>query len=466
MNKTGQPKVTAAPDMEIRALKGQLKGLGLFLSLEKRVRHAQTLAELAFIITNETIELFQYRQAVLWRVVNAKKVKVHGVSGANTPEANAPYIQWLNSMLGEQLRQNAPDKARVVTEADIATTHKNGWRQWSVGNGLWLPLTTADGNFSSGLWLVREEKWRVQELALLTQLADAYAHAWRGFEGGGGIFSRARKRYKKWLLTLIIPGIIALLALLPVHISVLAPAQITAINPLVTSPPMEGVIEKFYITPNTPVKKGDPLFSLETTSITNRLQLAQKVLEIAQVEYRQTRQRAFIDSSKKADLQQLKAHIQEKETELAYLSALLEKTTVRAVDDGVAVFGDANDWLGRPVAVGEKVLTITNPEDSEVTMQLPVADAINLQKGAEVLLFLNISPAQPLKATLYHSDYEAQVSSEGILAFRLKASFAQERVGNRRIGLRGVAKIYGQQVALYYYLLRKPLAALRQMGGW
>jgi hypothetical protein len=52
-----------------------------------------------------------------------------------------------------------------------------------------------------------------------------------------------------------------------------------------------------------------------------------------------------------------------------------------------------------------------------------------------------------------------------VLGYRLKASFAD---GTRipRIGLRGTAKIYGEQVSLFYYLMRRPLAALRQLIGF
>ncbi len=101
---------------------------------------------------------------------------------------------------------------------------------------------------------------------------------------------------------------------------------------------------------------------------------------------------------------------------------------------------------------------------------LPVSDAVNLDTGAEVRIFLNIRPDSPLSASLRQASYEAQITSEGILAFRLKASLnnpvrLSSPKSSYRIGLRGTAKIYGKEVTLFYYLMRRPLTALRQRVG-
>ena len=42
----------------------------------------------------------------------------------------------------------------------------------------------------------------------------------------------------------------------------------------------------------------------------------------------------------------------------------------------------------------------------------------------------------------------------------------QEQQQSLRIGLRGTAKIYGERVLLGYYLLRRPLATVREWTGW
>jgi len=53
----------------------------------------------------------------------------------------------------------------------------------------------------------------------------------------------------------------------------------------------------------------------------------------------------------------------------------------------------------------------------------------------------------------------------GVLSYRLKASFGDGQPPPR-IGLKGTAKVYGQRVSLFYFLMRRPLAAVRQVVGF
>ena len=138
-----------------------------------------------------------------------------------------------------------------------------------------------------------------------------------------------------------------------------------------------------------------------------------------------------------------------------------------AARDGVAVFGDANDWLGKPVVTGERIMLLADPARPGVLIHLPVADAVALEPGAPVRLFLSAHPLSPLSAELLETSYQALLSPEGVASYRLRAGFVPgEDLSAARIGLRGTAKIVASRVALGYYLLRRPLARLREWSGW
>ena len=117
------------------------------------------------------------------------------------------------------------------------------------------------------------------------------------------------------------------------------------------------------------------------------------------------------------------------------------------------------------MTIGERLLEIADPNEAELEIWLPVADAITLKPGAEVEFFLNVSPGAPLRAKLRQASYEATVSPAQLLGYRLKATL-DDPAHTPRIGLRGTAKIYGESVTLFYYLARRPLAAARQFLGW
>ncbi|MEN0106491.1 MAG: hypothetical protein AAGC84_08705, partial [Pseudomonas sp.] len=122
-------------------------------------------------------------------------------------------------------------------------------------------------------------------------------------------------------------------------------------------------------------------------------------------------------------------------------------------------------WLGKPVATGERIMQVADPALPAKRIQLPVADAIVLEPGAQITLFLTAYPLQPLHGELLEYSYQARPSDEGVASYRLLAS-VDDTAENARLGLHGTAKLYGPRVLLGYYVLRRPLASLRAWSGW
>lgn len=226
---------------------------------------------------------------------------------------------------------------------------------------------------------------------------------------------------------------------------------------------MDGVIKTIHVQPDEKVKDGDLLLSMEDTGIRNEYKVAVKALEVVRAEYTKAVQKSFLDMESRAQISRLKAEVDMKEAEAQYADEILQLSKVVANKGGIAVYSDMEDWIGKPVIVGQKVMTIADPQKIEAEILLQVADAINLEPGAEIKIFLNIEPDKPLHAVLKQADYEAHITAAGELAFRLRATLTQDN--NPRIGLRGTAKLYGKKVSLFYYLLRRPLTVVRIAVG-
>jgi hypothetical protein len=260
-------------------------------------------------------------------------------------------------------------------------------------------------------------------------------------------------------------GALALLAVFPVRQSALVPATLVAQSPAIVRAPIDGVVERFEVQPNAMVRQGDVLLTLDITKLDSRLKVVQRSLEVSQAELRQAEQKAVFDEASRATLAILKSRVQQQQAEVDYVRGLIERSQVRSPRDGMAVFDNVNDWLGRPVTVGEKILTLAAPKEMELEMWLPVSDAMLFPDQAQVRLFLNARPYAPVDATLRYSSYEAQMTPEGHFAYRLVATL-QETPESLRIGLKGSAKVYGDYSPLFMYLLRKPIVAVRQYLGW
>lgn len=153
-----------------------------------------------------------------------------------------------------------------------------------------------------------------------------------------------------------------------------------------------------------------------------------------------------------------------REAEVEYAADLLDRIHIKSTSNGIAIFDDPNEWIGKPVVVGEKILQIADPKKVELQLWLPIDDAINLDPGSRVRVFFNVDPLHPHEAELKYASYEAQLTPDNTLAYRLKAEFVED-VSDIRIGLKGTAKVYGERVSLFYFLMRKPLSAVRRFLG-
>ena len=154
----------------------------------------------------------------------------------------------------------------------------------------------------------------------------------------------------------------------------------------------------------------------------------------------------------------------EKSAEVNYNQELLHRVEVKADKDGIAIFSNPFEWVGKPVQMGEKILLIADPQKIELNIMLPIDEAISLKNGSDVKLFLNIDPINPLEASLTWASYEAKQTPNNIMSYQVKADFKNPN-DIPRIGLKGTAKIFGDDTTLFYYVFRRPISSFRRFFG-
>ncbi|WP_205884539.1 MULTISPECIES: efflux RND transporter periplasmic adaptor subunit [Pseudomonas] len=436
--------------------------MALLLQLERRARAEADLSGLGFLMVNDSRQLFDYHEALLWQVGGPG---VTHCSGLSQVEANAPFVQWLGRLCEYWQGQAQATELRVLSCTDAPPESREAWPDYLATQLIWLPLRRRDGEWLGALLLSREGAPGNAERALLQLLQDAYSHAWASLtqHSQPALLQRLRRRPKR---AVMIGAAVALaLALLPVHQSVLAPAEIVAREPAVLRAPLQAVVERILVQPNQTVRQGEALVQLDRRELDSRLENARQGLAAAEAQLRQARQQALFDERAKAQLAELQTRRDQARADVAYLEGNLQRTRILAPRDGVAIFDDPSDWIGRPVSLGERIMQVADPRDTRLEVLLPVADAIALAPGAQVRLFLNSQPGSPLQATLQRHGYRASPSSDGTMAYRLQAAFSEDDP-RLRVGLKGTAKLYGERTLLFNYLLRRPLAAARVYLGW
>jgi Barrel-sandwich domain of CusB or HlyD membrane-fusion len=439
-----------------------VKRLATLLRLARRARHAGDLNELAFTLVNESFQLAEYRQSALW----LRQGGIRALSGVSAPEQNAPFVHWLSGLVASMSSVSSNDEmTRIITAGDVPQDLRGSWAEWLPAEVLWVPLS----NTQTGVLLMaRDAHWQPDEIALLSEWTDMWAHEWRArvnaqlrrglFGGWAGLKNLRNARWIRYAL----PAVVILC--IPVRLTVLAPGELVPARPSVIRAPFDGVVGQVLVQPNQRVSENQPLFTLDQSTLQARLGVAQQALITAEAAYRQQAQIAVFDAKGKARLAELQGAIAERQAEASYLKQQLERSTITASRDGIVMFDDPSQLTGRPVVTGERIATVADEHDVEVEAWLAPGDLIELPSRPHVTLYLNTSPLSPVSATLRYVLYEATESPDGSFAYRMRATVNKDQALHR-VGLRGTAKVSGKHVPLVYWLLRRPLATARELIG-
>lgn len=443
----------------------RLQSLAFLIELEKRIRDCNDKSSLSFLLVNETHSLTSYRQGILWQPDNKLNDQVVAVSGLSLPDPTAPYTTWVRGLAKQvyDSLENLTAVQRISPELIDEKTRRE-WRVWWPSNAIWVPITAPGRKINAALILCKDEEWSEGEIALLSYLSNAASHAWLALENSktprlGAKFSKLNSK-KRWVISLLI----LVVSLIPVHQTTLAPAEIIPKNPTMIRAGMDGVIDTMEVEPNQAIATGQTLVRLDPSQVNNQLEIARKALDVADAEYRQAAQTGVFDNRANANLAILKGRAEQHVAEVNYLESLQDRVTIVAPHAGIAVYTDPSDWEGRPVSIGERIMLLADPQMTEIEIQLPVADMIELTEGARVRLFLNTDPHRPIEAKVRFANYQASLTPENTLAYRVVAEFNTDN--QHRIGLKGTAKLYGDRTVLFMYLMRRPLTSLRQMTGF
>ena len=163
----------------------------------------------------------------------------------------------------------------------------------------------------------------------------------------------------------------------------------------------------------------------------------------------------------------VRSQLEEKSAEAAYLKSLNERGVVTAPRDGLVLFDDPNQWVGRPVVTGERIMVVADETKVAMEAWLAPADAVSLPVGSDMTLYLASDPLSPVQAHLDYVSHVAQFRPEGQFAYKVRGSLTAQALKDLpRVGMKGTVKLHGESVPLVYRLFRRPWASFRAWVGW
>lgn len=437
----------------------------MLLDIEAESRKATTLGELDCVIANETRKLTKARQIFVFRS-RWSGLRLTAISGLPEVNLDAPLVQDMQSVLRYLVKRHDLNKVQ-----DLSLNHPSAIGQGFLHNYpfphlLWLPFLTRGSRLLGGMLLAREQSWQPSDKLIAERLAGTYQHSL------ALLLSEPRLRKTANMPALKMAGLafgaLALIAAamaIPIPLSTLAPMEISAHKPFVVSAPIEGIIEDILVNPGEEVSAGLPIIRLSDTVLRNGLEVAQREVQVAKARLKKANQMAFSDEGGRQELRMAMADLELKKAELSFAEDMSEHAVIKAQRAGVALYADKQGLIGKPVDLGERIMQIADPGQIEISIDVPIDDALILKRGARVRVFLDSDPLNAREAKIDFSDYQAHLTATGGMAFTAVASFMEDDAPPPRLGVRGTAQIYGDQAPLGFYLFRRPLSALRQWIG-
>lgn len=433
------------------------------LQLESDVRQSEDLAALHYFIVNETRRLVRYQHAILFKVTkrHPDRFKAVRISGSTLLDRSIPKIHYIERVLDCLSTANPQRDPISITHDQLPHELQRDWQVSTLSFPLCVNLILPDGSLIGALWIEREIAWTEEERFLVKRLASSYAHAW-------GYFERNRK-FDSWFYSKkklgMISVLLVLLLLIPIEHSTLGFVSVVAKDPLVVTAPIDGVIASIPVEPNQMVSQGQALIRYEDTSYRNEFTIAEQALAVSLAELKKVTQSAFQDEKSKAEIALSKAKVELAAIRRDYAKEMLDHVTLLADKQGLILFNNKLEMIGRPVKIGERLMEIAEVGKLKFRIDLPVENNIDFSVGAPVKIYLDTNPLRSIDAKVTQIGFRAEIIPGGMLVYLIEAESVEE-ISHLRIGWQGTAKIYGGTVNLFFYLFRRPLAAARQYVGY
>jgi multidrug resistance efflux pump len=456
------PPVANAPGLAVSQVvkDGAVAALRHLLRIEGEIRTCRSVDELSVLLVNEMPKMMGARCAYFLDLKSGAP-RVTKVSGAGELDRNAPAILWLEKKLRAHPPEFGWEKMSSTTLKTGSAANDDEARMLPFSHGFWLPLSHRDVKLGCGVLVLSEQAFSEAAISIGHRIAGTAGHA-------AIVLAHKSKRHGMRPLYRILLSAISIAAIVamfyPVPMTALAPMEVVPQDPFVVAAPIDGVIDTVVVAPNAMVKAGDVVVRYIDTVPRNQLQVAAQEVSVALAKLRQLQQSSFVDETAKRELARARAELKLKIAERDFAQDTFDKSAIRAARDGIAVYADRKEWVGKPVVTGERILEIADENRVELRANLAVADVLNLKPGARVRAFLDGDPLHPVDAVVTSFSHQARMVEGQGLVYRINARFNADQP-TPRPGVRGTAQLFSDEAPLGYYLFRRPLTWLRQKVG-
>lgn len=268
-------------------------------------------------------------------------------------------------------------------------------------------------------------------------------------------------KWGKWIFRSVI--LLALLVAMFVPVRERLNAEFVLKAPEITSSYawFDGPIAKVLKQDGEPVKKGEAILCYDLNLLNFKLANARNQLAEAEKEYDLESRASFVDREKLGKVKLLEARVNTAAVAVREAQWYLAHSQITAPADGLLVLagGRADQIENKAVRTGDKLFDVYGGQGIIAEIQVNERESSILAGKLEAVLFPYTSPENGLKTEIISVRKIPELSEQRIYCYTVKARVINS--AGMRYGMRGIAKLQGEQIPMWYYLFRSLVLYLR-----
>lgn len=255
-------------------------------------------------------------------------------------------------------------------------------------------------------------------------------------------------------------------------------AEFELIAPSVTTiyAPFDGQLARCERPDGTPwkngdfVKAGDVIAVYDKAPLEFRFEAAKQAVKEIEAEIRLKDRDRLQKRENNSEIQLLKEKKRSIEVSVAEAEWYLNRVELRAPRDGFLQLADprAENLVGKAVRTGDKVFDVFSDKRPDGTSGMDVKVPVNeqessilLKKPETITLYLHTAPDTPIEATVREISPTPELTEQRTYCYNLFGELPADENQSLRYGMRGIAKIEGDEVTVGYFLFKSVILYFR-----
>ncbi len=231
---------------------------------------------------------------------------------------------------------------------------------------------------------------------------------------------------------------VAVLALVPMAVTIGAPARVEGSVQRVIAAPVDGFIKSVAVRPGDAVKQGQVVAELIDRDL--QLERSKYQGEIAQHENAYA---AAMARAERADMVIHQARLAEARAQASLIEQQLARIQMRAPIDGVILHGDLSQMIGAPVDKGQVLMTAAPTGEHRIIIELDERDIGRVRPGQRGRLSVSALPWAWMPLQVRRITPMAQVlDARNVFEVEAVVEGGPAETAELRAGLRGVVRLH------------------------